>query len=75
MSNRLREIVMDADLQHQEKQKSLTIAKILITIAIYLISAGTLMAYVTIPAVLKIIGFMLTGHAFFFLWKASQKEY
>lgn len=72
MSDRLREIVMDADLQQQEKQKSLAIAKILITIAIYLISAGTLMAYVTIPAVLKIIGFMLTGHAFFFLWKSSQ---
>ncbi len=72
MSNSMRELVMDADKQHQEKQKSLTIAKILITIAIYLITAGTLMDYVSIPAMLKVIGFMLTGHAFFFLWKSSQ---
>ena len=72
---KIRELVLDADKHEQEKQKAFTVAKVLITFAIYLISAGTLMEYVSIPAMLKTIGFMLTGHAFYFLWKASQSSH
>lgn len=70
--SRIRELVLDADKQEQEKQRALDIARVLIIFAIYLITAGTLMAYISIPLMLKTVGFMLTGHAFYFLWKASQ---
>ena len=73
--SRIREMVLDADKQEQEKQKALKTAKILITFAIYLITAGTLMEYISIPVMLKSIGFMLTAHAFYFLWKAIQSSH
>jgi len=72
--SRIREMVLDADKQDQEKQKALNTAKVLITFAIYLITAGTLMEYISIPVMLKTIGFMLTAHAFYFLWKALQNS-
>lgn len=67
-------MVLDADKQDQEKQKALNTAKVLITFAIYLITAGTLMEYISIPVMLKTIGFMLTAHAFYFLWKALKNS-
>jgi len=73
--NKLREIVLDNDSLNKEKQKAISIAKILITIAIYLITAGTLMEYISIPLMLKTIGFILAGHAFYFLWKSSRQYF
>ena len=73
--SKIRELVIDAEQHEQEKQKALNTAKVLITFAIYLITAGTLMEYVSIPVMLKTIGFMLTGHAFYFLWKATQNSH
>ncbi|MCU7836068.1 MAG: hypothetical protein KZQ83_12570 [gamma proteobacterium symbiont of Taylorina sp.] len=72
--SKIREMIINAEKHEQEKQKEFNIAKVLISFAIYLIAAGTLMDYVSIPVMLKTIGFMLTGHAFFFLWKSSIKE-
>lgn len=63
-----REIVIDND----ERQKAQDKARLFITIAIYLLTAGTLMEYVSIPTLLKIIGFMLTGQAFYYLWKSNK---
>ena len=64
----MREIV----LHDENKSKMLDKAKLLITLAIYLISAATLMDYVSTPVMLKIIGFALAGHAFFYLWKSHK---
>lgn len=72
---KLREMIVDAEQHEQEKQKALNVAKTLITFAIYFFSAGTLMAYVAIPVMLKTIGFMLTAHAFYFLWNASRNQH
>lgn len=74
----IREIVIDADGPYtevnsfKEKQKTMDKARILITIAVYLITAGTLMDYVSTPVMMKTIGFILAGHAFFYLWKSSK---
>ena len=68
---RLREMVIDSTSAHNEKQKTQDKAMIFITIAIYLLTAGTLMEYVSIPTLLKILGFMLCGQAFYFLWKSN----
>lgn len=64
----MREIV----LNDENKSKMLGKARLLITMAIYLITAGTLMDYVSIPVMLKILGFALAGHAFFYLWKSNN---
>ena len=63
-----REIVIDND----ERQKAQDKARLFITIAIYLMTAGTLMEYVSVPTLLKVIGFMLTGQAFYYLWKSNK---
>ena len=57
------------DAQRQQTQDK---AKLFITIAFYLLSAGTLMEYVSVPTLLKIMGFMLAGQAFYFLWKSNK---
>lgn len=66
--SKYREIVIDND----EKQKTQDRAKVLITIAIYMLTAGTLMEYVSIPTLLKTLGFMLAGQAFYYLWKSNK---
>lgn len=66
--NKLRDMVVN----DSEKQKIQDKAMLFITMAIYLLTAGTLMQYVSIPTLLKIIGFMLTGQAFYYLWKSNN---
>jgi len=66
--NKLRDMVVN----DSEKQKVQDKAMLFITMAIYLLTAGTLMEYVSIPTLLKIIGFMLTGQAFYYLWKSNK---
>jgi hypothetical protein len=65
---RLKEMLID-DSDTQKLQEK---AKILITGAIYLLTAGTLIEYVSVPTLLKILGFMLAGQAFYFLWKSHN---
>lgn len=69
---RLREMVIDSTTAHSDKQKTYDKAMLFITIAVYLLTAGTLMEYVSVPALLKILGFMLCGQAFYFLWKSNS---
>ncbi|MCU7798872.1 MAG: hypothetical protein KZQ70_01690 [gamma proteobacterium symbiont of Lucinoma myriamae] len=69
---RLREMVIDSTTAHNDKQKTQDKAIGFITFAIYLLTAGTLMEYVSVPTLLKILGFMLCGQAFYFLWKNNQ---
>ena len=69
---RLREMVIDSTAAHNDKQKTVDKAMIFMTIAVYLLTAGTLMEYVTIPVLLKILGFMLCGQAFYYLWKSNH---
>jgi hypothetical protein len=66
----MKEIVINGE----SKTKLLDKARLLITVAIYLITAGTLMDYVSTPVLLKVIGFALAGHAFFYLWKSTQQH-
>jgi len=68
---KLREMVAENAASQNEQQKTQDKAILFITIAVYLLTAGTLMEYVSTPTLLKIIGFMLTGHAFYFLWKSN----
>ena len=67
-----REIVIDAGDIEKYKQQTLDKAKILISIAVYFIIAGTLMEHVSLPVMLKSLGFMMTAHAFYFLWKSAR---
>ena len=69
---KLREMVAENAASQNEQQKTQDKAILFITIAVYLLTAGTLMEYVSTPTLLKIIGFMLTGHAFYFLWKSNS---
>ncbi len=69
---RLRDMVLDSTAAHSDKQKVQDKAMVFITIAVYLLTAGTLMEYVSVPALLKILGFMLCGQAFYFLWKSHS---
>ena len=68
--SKIKELIIDQD----EKQKTQDKAKIFITLAIYLLAAGTLMEFVSIPILLKILGFMLAGQAFYFLWKSNKNS-
>lgn len=69
---RLKEMVIDNTSAAGEKQKTQEKAMIFITIALYLLTAGTLLEYVSVPALLKILGFMLCAQAFYFLWKSNR---
>lgn len=69
---KLRELVVDPDATRHERQKIQDKAILFITIAVYLLVAGTLMEYVSTSSLLKILGFMLTGQAFYFLWKSNS---
>ena len=68
---KLKDMVADNVISNNEQQKTQDKAILFITIAVYLLTAGTLMDYVSTPALLKILGFMLTGQAFYFLWKSN----
>jgi hypothetical protein len=67
---KLRELAAQSIVAQTNQQKAYDNAIILITIALYLLTAGTLMEYVSIPTLLKTIGLMLSAHAFYFLWKS-----
>ena len=69
---KLREMVSDNVISNNEQQKTQDKAMIFITIAFYLLTAGTLMEYVSVSILLKVIGFMLAGQAFYFLWKSNS---
>lgn len=66
--NKIKEMLIDDD----EKRKNQDKARLFFTIALYLLSAGTLMEYVSVPTLLKILGLMLAGQAFYFLWKSNK---
>ncbi len=66
--SKIKELIID----NNEKQKVQDKAKLFITLAVYLLTAGTLMDFVSTPALLKILGFMLAGQAFYFLWKSNK---
>jgi len=66
--NKIKEMIID----DEHRQKIQDKAKQFITIAIYLLTAGTLMEYVSVPTLLKILGFMMAGQAFYFLWKSNK---
>ena len=68
---KLREMLADNVISNNEQQKTQDKALLFINIAVYLLTAGTLMEYVSTATLLKIIGFMLTGQAFYFLWKSN----
>ncbi len=72
---KLREMVMDniasSEAVNNERKKTQDKAMLFISIAIYFLAAGTLMEYVSTPTLLKILGFMLTGQAFYYLWKSN----
>lgn len=68
---KLREMIVDNATTNNERQKAQDKALFFITVAIYLLIAGTLIEYVSTASLLKIIGFMLTGQAFYFLWKSN----
>ncbi len=68
----LREMLIDSTVAHNDKQKTQDKAMVFITLAIYLLTAGTLMEYVSVPILLKILGFMLCTQAFYFLWKSQH---
>ena len=68
---KLKEMVAENVLSNNEQQKIQDKAIMFITFAVYLLTAGTLMEYVSISTLLKILGFMLTGQAFYFLWKSN----
>ncbi len=69
---RLREMAIDSAAVHNDKQKTVDKAMVLMTIAVYFLTAGTLMEYVSIAVLLKILGFMLCSQAFYFLWKSNH---
>lgn len=69
---KLRELIIDPDATRNERQKIQDKAMLFITIAVYLLTAGMLMEYVSTSTLLKILGFMLTGQAFYFLWKSNS---
>ncbi len=68
---KLRDMVVDNAATNNYQQKIMDKAMFFITMAVYLLTAGTLIEYVSIPTLLKIIGLMLTGQAFYFLWKSN----
>ncbi len=68
---KLRDMVVDNVAKNNEQQKIMDKAMFFITMAVYSLTAGTLIEYVSIPTLLKIIGLMLTGQAFYFLWKSD----
>jgi len=68
---KLREMVSDNVISNNEQQKTQDKAMLFITMAFYLLTAGTLMEYVSVSTLLKVIGFMLAGQAFYFLWKSN----
>jgi polyferredoxin len=65
----IREYVIDDKAQ---KSNALNAAKFLITLSIYFISAASLLEYFNPVITLKTLGFMLSAHGFYFLWKYQR---
>jgi hypothetical protein len=55
------------------KSHSLNLAKILIALSVYFISAASLLEHFSPIITLKTLGFMLSAHGFYFLWKFQKK--
>lgn len=62
----VKEQVSDNNIQ---AEKSLNIAKVLITLAVYFIVAASLLEHFSTIFSLKTLGFMFSAHSFYFLWK------
>lgn len=69
----IKEIVIDQD-KEKKRQRSIAIAKILMAIAVYFITAATLLEYFSTISTLKTLGFIFSAHAFYFLWKSYKYQ-
>ena len=56
----------------KQKQSSLNIAKILMTLSVYFITAASLLEHFSPISTLKALGFMLSAHSFYFLYKFQK---
>jgi len=65
----IKEIVIDQD-KEKKRQRSIAIAKLLMTLAVYFIIAATMLEYLNPITTLKSLGFLLATHSFYFLWKS-----
>ncbi|MFK5892123.1 MAG: hypothetical protein QM504_02760 [Pseudomonadota bacterium] len=65
------EYIIDEKTQ-KNKYTSLSIAKILMTLSVYFITTATLLEHFSAVTTLKTLGFMFSGHAFYFLWKSEK---
>ncbi len=69
----INENIIDQPKQNSSKV-SLSIAKILMTLAVYIISSATLLEHLSVITTLKTLGFILCAHSFYFLWKSIQEQ-
>lgn len=56
----------------QQQKSDLLFAKILMTVALYVLLTAFLLEYFSVIVSLKTIGFVLCAHAFYFLFRARQ---
>jgi hypothetical protein len=68
----IKENVID---ENKQKYISLNIAKILMTLAVYFITTASLLEYFSPVATLKSLGFMLSAHSFYFLYKFQTQSH
>lgn len=68
-----REIVIDRELD-KKRQLNINLAKILMTIAMYLFFAAMLLEYFSPIISLKTLSIVTALHAFFFLWKSQRYQ-
>ncbi|RLA58687.1 MAG: hypothetical protein DRQ78_11590 [Epsilonproteobacteria bacterium] len=66
----INEYIIDEQNQ-KSRNTSLSIAKVLMTLAVYLITSATLLEYFSAIVTLKTLGFMLFGQAIYFLYKSN----
>lgn len=67
----IKEHVID---QSKQKQTALNIAKILMTLAVYFITTASLLEHFSSAVTLKTLGFMLSAHSFYFLYKFQKQS-
>jgi hypothetical protein len=67
----VKEYIIDEQKQ-KNKYTSLSIAKVLMTLSVYFIATATLLEHFSPVTTLKTLGFMLSAHAFYFLWKSEK---
>jgi len=68
----IKENVID---ENKQKYNSLKIAKVLMTLAVYFITAASLLEHFSPIATLKTLGFMLSAHSFYYLYKFQKQSY